>query len=177
MADPNIISKSSEVRQNTRVLSLRERQSLNENRLAYKQVLEAGNEFVPGDRGAGPVNLGNLKRNRLTEQQKQIEDTLRNASPEPISEKDRDAFVKRRDWLKEQFREVLETRAELGVLRREKPEWQSATKKATMRISGKDGMGKTVPYEQYIAEYQSICRRLEPENEDAGNLHELRKDR
>jgi hypothetical protein len=173
MADPHVISKGSDVRQTTRVLTVRERESLEQSREAFSQIANAGERYQNGADGPAPVLPPGLRINRkkLTEQQAQIEKTLKYASPEPIADKDRDAFKKRADALKEKFKPFLETRAELTVMRREKPEWRSAMKKAEARLNPKTGI------EEAISEYQSIMRRLEPDNEEAGSLHDLRTDR
>lgn len=179
MADPNIISKSGEVRQSKRILTVREREGLLQAELAHREILNANEQYASADGGAKAVSLPGLRVNRakLSEQQKQISDTLKNFSPEPIAESERDKYVKRAKYLEEQFAPVLETRAELTVMRRDKPEWASATRKARMRIEGNDGNGKKVDYEGMIEEWRSIQRRLDPENPDADNLHMLRKDR
>lgn len=173
MADPTVIVKSSEVHQGKRVLTVRERESLEQSRDAYSHIANAGTNYQNGAEGPAPVLPPGLRVNRkkLNEQQMQIERTLKDCSPEPIPEKERDAYKKRADALKEKFLPYLETRAELTVMRREKPEWRSAMKKAEARLNPKTGI------ERDIAEYQSIMRRLDPDNEEAGALHDLRKDR
>jgi hypothetical protein len=180
MADANVIVKSGEVTQTKRILSVRERASLEQSRMAHAHILGANGQFQSALDGPAPVLPPDLRvnRGRLNEQQRQIEKTLAECSPEPIADKDRDAYVRRAKQLEEIFRPMLETREELHVLKRDKPAWQSATVKANARISGKDPKtGKRVDYEGAIAEWKSIQIRLKPDDEDADSLHQLRKER
>lgn len=173
MADPNVISKSSEMRQTTRVLTVRERESLSQAAEAHAQILGATDRFQNGAEGPAPVLPPGLRVNRrkLNEQQAQIERTLKNCSPEPIPASERDAWARRAKDLEAKFKPYLETRAELHVTRRDKAEWRSAVDKATKRLDRKNGI------EDSIIEWQSIKRRMDPDNPEADSLHDLRTDR
>lgn len=173
MADPNVIVKSNEVRQTVRVLTVRERESLMQSAEAHASILGATDRYQSGVDGPAPVLPPGLRVNRkkLNEQQAQIERVLKTCSPEPIPVDQRDAYARRAKDLEAKFKPYLETRAELHVLRRDKPEWRSAMDKGAKRLDPRNGI------EAYIAEWQSIKRRLDPENPEADSLHDLRTDR
>lgn len=171
MPDPNVMVRTGEVEQRTRVLAAHEVESLENALGAHQQVIGATSEgYLSGEQGSSPVLPPGMRlnRQRLSEQARQIQDTLKRGRPEPVSEKDRDAFLKRANWLKTQFAPYLETREEIHVRKRDNPAWQSATEKARIRTQEKPEI------ERYISEWQSIMRRLEPENPGADSLHKLR---
>lgn len=161
------------VEQATRVMSVQEIESIERSLGAHQAMLGASEAFLPGDQGALPVLPAgySIKKHQLSEQAKQMKRALDAGRPQPIPPAEVDRWVKRSKWLEEQFLPYLETRAELHVTKRDRAEWQSATEKARIRTSVKPEI------ERYIAEWQSIQRRLEPHNPDAGSLHRLRKDR
>jgi len=172
--DPHVISKSGEVEQKTRVLSVQEIESIERSLGAHQAILGATDaSYSNGNDGATPVLPPgyNVKKRRLSDQAQQMKKTLEMGRPQPIAESEKDKYKKRADWLESQFRPYLETRAELHVMKRDRPEWQSAMEKARERTTVKPEL------ERYIAEWQSIQRRLEPGNPEAGSLHKLRKDR
>lgn len=163
-------NKMEGVLQENPVLSVHETESLQEALGAHRQVLGAGEAYMSGEQGAGPVAAPGLRINRqkLSAQAKQIKDTLEMGTPQPIPEKLKDKYHQRAKWLEEQFKPYLETGEEIHVKRRDKPAWQSAVKKARVRTIEK-------PYlEAYIQEWKWIMRRLDPKNPNADNLHALR---
>lgn len=172
--DPGVVVKGSEVTQQKRVLSMQEVESIERSLGAHQAILGATDaSYAAGNEGATPVLPPgyNIKKRQLSDQAKQMKRTLEEGRPQPIPKADVDKYMKRAEWLKEQFVPYLETRAEIHVLKRDKAEWQSATEKARIRTQERPEL------ERYIAEWQSIMRRLEPGNPEAGNLHRLRKDR
>jgi hypothetical protein len=174
MADPQVMVSKGEVVQDTRVLAQHEVESLQQALGAHQQVLGAtADGYLSGEQGAGPVVAPGMRvnRKRLSDQAQQIKKVLETASPEPIPESKRDAYAKRAKWLEDQFKPWLETREELHVLKRDRPAWQSAIKKAQERTRPNSMI------EKYIGEWQSIQRRLNPHDPEADSLHRLRKDR
>lgn len=172
--DAGMIVKGGDVVQKERVLSVQEVESIRNSLGAYQAMIGATDaSYTAGNEGATPVLPPgyNVKKRQLSDQAKQMKRTLELGSPQPIPAGERDRYAKRAEWLKEQFSPYLETRAEIHVLKRDKAEWQSATEKARIRTVEKPEI------ERYISEWQSIMRRLEPGNPEAGNLHRLRKDR
>lgn len=166
--------KGGEFKQEGRILSVHEIESIERSLGAHQAMIGATDaSYAAGNEGATPVlppGYG-LKKRQLTDQAKQMKRALEQGRPQPIPAADKDKAMKRADWLKSQFVDYLETRAEIHVLKRDRAEWQSATEKARMRTVEKPEL------ERYISEWQSIMRRLEPGNPEAGNLHRLRKDR
>lgn len=174
MADPGIIVKGGDVTQSNRVLSMQEVESIEQSLGAHQAILGATDaSYAAGNEGATPVLPPgyNVKKRRLSDQAMQMKKALENGRPQPFPKDQVDKYVKRAECLKEQFVPYLETRAEIHVLKRDKAEWQSATEKARIRTKERPEI------ERYISEWQSIMRRLEPGNPEAGNLHRLRKDR
>lgn len=172
--DPQVMVKGSDVIQATRVLSVQEVESIEQALGAHQAILGATDaSYTSGHEGATPVNPPGytIKRRRLTEQAQQMKRTLEQGRPQPIANGEKDKYVKRAEWLKSQFLPYLESRAELHVTKRDRAEWQSAVKKAETRLFQRPEL------ERYILEWQSIMRRLDPGNPQAGNLHALRNDR
>jgi hypothetical protein len=174
MGDPRVMVSTGEVVQRTRVLALHEEDSLKQALSSHQVVLAATDKgYAMGNEGAAPVVPSDLRvnRQRLNEQAKQIKKTLDECQAHPIPEKERDRYAKRCKDLEAIFVDWLETRRELSVRKRSDPDWQSAMKKARQRTQVDPKI------EAAISEWQSIKRRLDPGNPDAGNLHDLRKDR
>lgn len=168
--DPNVQVKGGDVEQKHRVLSPHEIESIEHALGAHQAILGATDaSYAAGNEGATPVLPPgyNVKKRQLSDQAKQMKKALDLGRPQPIPAAEKDKYAKRAEWLKSQFVDFLETRAEIHVTKRDRAEWQSATEKARARPR----------LEAYISEYQSIMRRLEPGNPEAGNLHRLRKDR
>lgn len=174
MPDPNVLVKGGEVRQETRVMSVHEIESIEQSLGSHQALLGATEaSYAEGHEGATPVLPPGyrIKRRQLSDQAKQMKRALEEGRPREIPAAEKDKYLRRAKWLEEQFGPYLETRAEIHVTKRDRPEWQSATEKARMRTKERPEL------ERYIAEWQSIMRRLEPGNPEAGNLHRLRKDR
>lgn len=72
----------------------------------------------------------------------------------------------RRKWLEDKFAPVLETFRDLGVVKRDSPDWHTAYQKAIDRPK----------YEHYIAEWKRIGIKLEPDDPSINNLDRLRKE-
>jgi len=77
----------------------------------------------------------------------------------------RDELFARRKKLEEKFVPYLETFRDLGVIRRDDPDWNPAYKKAMSRHE----------VEPYINEWRRIGVMLEPDDSDINNLDNLRK--
>lgn len=172
--DPNVIVKEGGVKQDQRVLSTHEIESIERSLGAHQAILGATDaSYAAGNEGATPVLPPgySVKKRQLSDQAKQMKRALEQGRPQPIPKAEVDKYVKRAEWLKEQFVPYLETRSEIHVMKRDRAEWQSATEKARIRTQERPEL------ERYISEWQSIMRRLEPGNPEAGNLHRLRKDR
>lgn len=168
--DPGVIVKEGDVTQKNRVLSPHEIESIEQALGAHQAILGATDaSYAAGNEGATPVLPPgySVKKRQLSDQAKQMKKALDQGRPQPIPASEKDRYAKRAEWLKAQFIDFLETRAEIHVTKRDRAEWQSATEKARARPR----------LEAFISEYQSIMRRLEPGNPEAGNLHRLRKDR
>lgn len=164
------------------ILAPHEIDSLRQALGAHTQILGATEDgYISGEQGSGPVMIPGLRggtRRKLSEQAKQIKHTLDTCSPQPIPEKDRDKFVKEAKRLEEIFKPYLETRAELHVLKRDSPFWNSAMEKARYRsATNPDGSLKHPEIEGAISKWKYIQRRLNPEDPDADNLHKLRAEK
>lgn len=177
--NPNTIVKSGDVEQKKRVLTVRERESLQYIAKIQNDALGGGENYGLATGGATPVNAPglNVKRVRLNEQQKQIMTTLRDFSPEPIPPSERDAYARRADYCKEKFEQYHQTRKEIHVTSRQHPEWFSAMDKARMWSQPIKGDREGRSPESYAEEYRNIKRRLEPEDDQADSLDRLRKDK
>ena len=77
----------------------------------------------------------------------------------------RDKLYARRKELEEKFRDCIESWQDLGVIRRDSPDWAPAYKKAIERPR----------YEPYISEWKRIGLMLEPEDPFINSLDEFRK--
>lgn len=160
-----------------RVLSVAERQDLEKTVGTYGYAEAARNGgFVPGSQGFGAVDVPwiNVNRNRLNEQQKQVKRVLDEGRPEPVSPEDKDRLEKLAEELKEAFDPYLQTRDEVRVVSRSKPEYFSALDKAQAWSKPQAKLKGRSP-EQLAEAYRNIKRRLEPENPEAGSLDRLRR--
>lgn len=177
MANPNTIVKGGDVEQKKRVLTVRERESLQYIARIQNEAMGGGDSYGLATGGATPVTAPglNVKKARLNEQQKQIMTTLRDHSPEPIPASERDAYAKRAALCREKFEPILQTRKEIHVTSRQDTAWFSATDKA--REWSKPIKGDDKSPEQYAEEYRNIMRRLEPDDDQADSLDRLRKDK
>lgn len=173
MADkaPDVFVKSNQpFDSGKRVLSVRERQSL-ENELATRSGILGATEGSYGmaTGGGTPVLPPGMAINkaRISQRAKEIAKVLEDGRPEPLSPDERDRVARRVKELEAKFdkENVLETVAELRVMRRDSHDWQTAMDKAKRRPQ----------YEREIAEWQNLKRRLEPEDDEADNLNRLRK--
>lgn len=176
MANPNIIVKSEDTRPVKRVLTVRERESLSSAANVYGYANVAGDQYVPGSQGFGPVMPAHfaVNRPRLNEQQKQVLKVLRDGQPEPTTPDERDRLNKKAAELKAQFEPFLQTREEVHVLRRDNPAFFSALEKAKKWQTPQAGLNGRTP-EQVAEDYRNIQRRLEPEDENADSLDRLRR--
>lgn len=177
MANPNMIVKSGDVEQKKRVLTVREQESLKYTANIYSEALGSGDNYGLGTGGATPVTPSglNVKKVRLNEQQKQVLNTLREFSPEPIGPSEKDAYQKRAEFCKSKFMDALQTRKEIHVTSRQHNEWFTAMDKARdWTKPGKDGDRSP---ESYAEEYRNIMRRLEPGDDQADSLDRLRREK
>lgn len=78
----------------------------------------------------------------------------------------RNQITKRREELERKFQPYLETYRDLGVVRRDSPDWHPAFKKATERYK----------IEPFISEWKRLGLMLEPEDRFINDLNRLRKD-
>jgi hypothetical protein len=176
--NPNLIVKSGEPQPVKRVLSVRERESLQKAASIYGYANQASDNYIPGSQGAAPVNVPwlNVNRPRLNEQQRQVMKVLEDGTPEPVHGEEKDKLAKRADILKSQFEEFLQTREECHVVKRDNPAFFSALDKAKKWSTKQEKLGGRTP-EEVAQEYRYIMRRLEPEDENADSLDRLRKQR
>lgn len=79
--------------------------------------------------------------------------------------KKRDELFKRRAYLESKFSEYLETWQDLGVIRRDSPDWMPAFRKASRRPE----------VEHLISEWRRIGLMLEPDDSSFNSLDRLRK--
>lgn len=153
-----------------RILTIGERESIERSLSVHKQAASA-TAAVAGDTGLSPVVPAGMRFNkqRLNLQAKDMARALEEGRPPEVNEKQKDALYARAKYLKEKLLsdQVLETRKELHVLKRDDPAWFSAMEKARMRPK----------YEADINEYRNIMRTLDPENPDADSLNILRRER
>ena len=77
----------------------------------------------------------------------------------------RDKLYARRKELEEKFRECIESYQDLGVIRRDSPDWAAAYRKAIERPR----------YEHYISEWKRIGLMLEPEDQFINDLNRFRR--
>jgi len=77
----------------------------------------------------------------------------------------RDQLYARRKELEDKFRECIESWQDLGVIRRDSPDWAPAYKKALERPR----------YEPYISEWKRIGLMLEPDDQFINSLDKFRK--
>lgn len=170
MGNPNVMVPKSDFKQDAPVLSPHEITSLEGALGAHEQVIGATDAgFTRGDQGASPIAPPEMRLNRkkLNDQAEQIKKTLARGRPQPYTPAEKDKAVERLKFLESKFVDLLETRAEIHVMKRDKAEWQTAMAKASKRQS----------VEHYITEWKAIQRRLNPGDPEADNLHKLRKDR
>lgn len=173
--NPNLIVKTSEPEPQRRVLTVRERESLQSTAGIYG-FGQSSDQWVPGSQGFGPVVPAhlNVNRVRLNEQQKRVLQVLKDGTPEPTNGDQRDVMSKRAEQLKEQFQPYLQTREEVRVIRRDNPAYFSALDKHKMWTTPQEALKGRTP-EQVAEEYRNIKRRLEPEDEFADSLDRLRR--
>ena len=77
----------------------------------------------------------------------------------------RNAIMKRRAELEDKFKDCIESYRDLGVIRRDDPDWNSAYRKALERHK----------YEHYISEWKRLGLMLEPEDPFINSLDRFRK--
>ncbi len=155
-----------------RILTVGERESIERSLSVHHQALAASpNGHILGTEGAAPVvpQGMRLNRSRLNLQAQDMARALEDGRPPEVDAKQRDALYKRARYLKNKFEhdQILETREELHVLKRDDKRWFTATEKAKLRPK----------YEDDITEYRNIMRTLDPQNPDADSLNVLRRDR
>lgn len=167
---PDVFIKSSTTLGNQRVLSVRERESLNNEIRMRSGILEASDSSYGMATGGGtpviPPGMA-INKARISQRAKEIAKVLQDGTPEPLSPAEKDKASSRKKELEAKFdkEDVLETIEELRVLKRDNVAWQKAMDKAKRRPQ----------HEADIAEWKNLARRLEPEDEDADNLNRLRK--
>jgi hypothetical protein len=164
-----------------RVLTVRERESLTATMgiYGYAETAAQGG-YIPGASGASPVEVPWMQANRprLNAQQKEIRKVLAEGTPQVVSGSEKDRLVKLAEELKEKFTdpEFFQTRAELRVLKRDKPEFFTALEKAHKWSKPQEKFGGRSP-EELANAYRNIMRTLEPDDAMADSLDRLRKDR
>lgn len=164
-----------------RVLSVKERESLRDSMSIYgwPEAAKAGN-YIPGSSGAAPVEIPYLAYNRprLNAQQKEVKRVLEEGTPQPVSGAEKDRLRKLADELKEKFTdpEWFQSRAEVRVLKRDKPEYFTALDKAARWTKPQEKLNGRSPQELAEA-YRNIIRTLEPDDPMADSLDRLRKER
>ncbi len=176
MSQPNVIAKSGELSPTRRVLTVRERESLEKTASIYGYGQAQGDNYVPGSQGYGQVFPSHLAVNRvrLNEQQKQVMRVLNEGRPEPTTPAERDQIMKKCDELKAQFEPYLQTREEVHVLRRDNPAFFSAMEKAKKWQTTQSELKGRTPSD-IADEWRNLRRRLEPEDEAFDSLDRLRK--
>lgn len=164
-----------------RVLSFRERESLEKAMNVYGQAnMASANNYIPGSSGAAPVEVPWLAFNRpkLNAQQMEVRRVLKEGTPQPVSGLEKDRLAKLADELKEKFTdpEYFQTREEIRTLKRDKPSYFTALEKARKWSTPQEKLGGRTPEELALA-YRNIMRTLEPDSDTADSLDRLRKDR
>lgn len=162
-----------------RVLSVRERQSLEQSAAIYGYADQAQRGgFIPGSSGAAPVEVPWLavNRPRLNAQQKEVLRVLKEGSPEPVKPEEKDKLYKLAEDLKEKFTdpEYFQTREEIRVMRRDNPAFFSALEKGEKWRKPQSKLGGHSP-EELANAWRNIMRRLEPESDICDSLDRLRK--
>ena len=171
--DPGVIEKGNAPLHNgRRILSVRERESLEESLRIHTGILQATEQSygLATDGGTPVLPSGmQINKSRITERARDINRVLEQGRPEPFTGNDKDRALRRAQEIREALERdnVLETRKELRVLRRDDPAWFTALDKAKKRPE----------FEPLIAEYRNIMRRLEPDDDTADSLDRLRKDK
>lgn len=155
-----------------RYLSVRERESIGDVLGAHLQMEAATSPdglAAMGLPATVSTPLHHINKRGMSERAKELKRVLQEGTPPPLNEKERDALSKRAKELEEKFKkhQVLETFEELNVKNMNHPAWLTATNKARMRPK----------FESDIQEWKNIQRQLDPENPEADNLSQLRKQR
>ena len=151
-----------------RSLTVGERESIQSTIEEKSQLLRATDDPREGALTVMAPKETGLSKDRLKIEIKRLEETLARESPTAVASRDRDPMNARRRELEARLREeVLETREEIAVINKQHPAWDSAMKKARMRPK----------YEAMVHEYREICKRLDPDDPNAGSLDAIRKDR
>lgn len=158
-----------------RVLTVYERESLKQAANVYGAGQAAGDNFSNGAMGASPTNVPWMRTNRvrLNEQQRQVMKVLEDGTPEPTNPEERDKLARRSSALLEQFKPFIQTRREIRAHSHRDPDFMSALKKASDWTKPQKDLAGRSPQE-VEEEYKNLCRRLDPENPDAGNIEEFR---
>jgi hypothetical protein len=158
-----------------RVLTVYERESLKQAANVYGAGQVASENFSNGAMGASPTNVPWMRTNRvrLNEQQRNVMKVLEDGTPEPTNPDERDKLARRSTALLEQFKPFIQTRREIRSHSHRDPDFMSALKKAGDWTKPQKELGGRSPQE-VEEEYKNICRRLDPENPDAGNIEEFR---
>jgi hypothetical protein len=158
-----------------RVLTVHERESLKVAANVYGYANVMGENFNNGAQGATPTSVPwmNVKRTRLNEQQRQVMKVLEDGTAEPTSPEERDRIDRRVKALESQFLPFLQTRREIRSHSHRDPDFMSALDKAREWNKSQKELGGRTP-EEVHEEYRNLCRRLDPENPNAGNVEKLR---
>lgn len=171
MEQAPVVSVPSHKFELNRVLTVRERDSINTALSLNARIAEATSEsYQLATNGGAPVLPPgfNVNKARLNEQAKINLAILKNQSPRDLSTVEKDTLMKRKNELEAKIKasQCLETFKELHANKRGS-EWTSAMKKANMRPK----------WEKDIQELKNIRISLEPENPEAQNLDDLRREK
>lgn len=100
-------------------------------------------------------------RRKIRVLENQLESHKSQKIADPVKRRELEA---RRKWLESQFKDCIESYRDLGVIRRDDPNWAPAYKKAIERPK----------YEHFISEWKRIGLMLEPEDPSINNLDQFR---
>jgi len=178
MANPNtqtIVKDSTPPPPVKRVLTVHERKTLGDAVAAYGYGDVQGQNFIPGVLGASATEVPwmRVNRPRLNEQQKTVAKILKEGTPEPTNEAERDKINKRVGELTEQILPFLQSRKEIRSYSHRDPDFITALEKADAWDKPQKELGGRTPQEVY-EDRVNLCRRLEPENPNAGNIEKFR---
>jgi uncharacterized coiled-coil DUF342 family protein len=136
-----------------------------------KELQNASKEFGTNDFTTVELDEISIDRAKIREQIKTLEKQLEEHSPQKVTDPaKRDKIKKRREELEKIFMPYLETRRELHIYDRSDPEFTTAVRKATERLSN-------TKIEAAIQEWKRLGRLLEPDDPFISDLNYIRKDR
>ena len=149
----------------SRMLEPHEREGLEKRRAQLDKTLKATKEF--GDLGEVVPDEIAMSKDKMLAEKRHLDKVLAEGTPERASEAERNRFLARRKELEAKFVPLLETYQDIGVVRRDSPEFRAAFEKAQKRHM----------IEPFIAEWKALGLRLDPQDPTINSLDRLRSAR